>query len=202
MSCRPSGLRCSGRARQILRERRPARLRTRSWSRGADDGHPQDAASCMAIIPTEPAAPRTRNVSPRITQSCFKMPNVASAATGRAAGIAPGDVCRLRRPRGREDLLRVAAEAGEQAGDVVPHMYARDGRTNRVDHASCLEAENGLRGKRKYGLDVAMPDLRVGGADPGSLDSDPHLTRPWLRQRYVPPDEDRLAVRTRCQQRL
>jgi hypothetical protein len=42
----------------------------------------QDAASCMAITPTEPAAPRTSNVSPRITRSCFKMPNVASAAAG------------------------------------------------------------------------------------------------------------------------
>ena len=67
---------------------------------------------------------------------------------------------------------------------VTPHD------ANRVDHARCLEAENGFRGKREYGLDIAPADLRIGGADPGSLDSDPHLTGAWLGQRYVPPDED------------
>ena len=35
--------------------------------------------------------------------------------------------------------------------------YARDGRTNRVDHAGCLEADNGLRGKREYGVKAVGP---------------------------------------------
>jgi len=46
---------------------------------------PLEAASCVAMIPTEPAAPRISNVSPGAILSCFKMPTAASADAGRAA---------------------------------------------------------------------------------------------------------------------
>jgi hypothetical protein len=36
-------------------------------------------------MPTEPAAPRTSNVSPLATPSCFRIPTAASADAGRAA---------------------------------------------------------------------------------------------------------------------
>ena len=47
--------------------------------RGADNLDARETASCVAIIPTEPAAPRMSKVSPREIPSCFKMPTAASA---------------------------------------------------------------------------------------------------------------------------
>jgi hypothetical protein len=65
-----------------------------------------------------------------------------------------------------------------------------DRRPNCIDHARGLEAEHGPGRKREHRLEVATPDLRIGGTDSRGLDADTYLTSAWHRHRYVAPDED------------
>ncbi len=131
-------------------------------------------ASCVAMIPTEPAAPRISSVSPGETLSCFT----------------PTYVPWLGSPRGDERIFAVAAKTELECGDFIPNLYARDRRPERVDDTSHLEPENRVGWKPPHGREIATPDLRIGRTNPGGLDSNAHLAGARLRHCYLAPDKD------------
>ena len=110
-------------------DRDAAKIRTRSWS-GADAApmtcRPCETASCVAIIPTEPAALRTRMVSPRATLSCLRR-HRGLRRSGQGGGGAPAHPRRLGRPRRGKGVLAVAAETGQEGGDLIPYLHPGDG---------------------------------------------------------------------------
>src|SRR5712671_6672617 len=128
---------------------------------------PAAAASCVAMMPTDPPPPHTDGRLGR---------------AGQRGGIDPRHGVWLAGPDRRHRVLGVTAQAEQQGRHAIAGGRAGDPGPDRVDGAGCLEAEHGVTGQRE-GLEIAGPQGQIGRADAGRLDLDPDLSLTRFGQR-------------------
>jgi hypothetical protein len=101
---------------------------------------------------------------------------------GQRGGIEPRHRLRLAGPDRRHRVLGVPAQAEQQGRDGIAGGRAGHAGSDRVDRASRLEAEHGIRGQRDV-FQVPGAQGQIGRADAGRPDLDPDLSLTWLGQR-------------------
>jgi hypothetical protein len=80
-------------------------------------------------------------------------------------------------------------QPGQKHRDLVALLHTGHGRSQRVDHAGSLEAQDSLGWQREYGLKIASTDLGVGRAHTRGAYPYSHLSRPGLGHLGLLPDE-------------
>jgi hypothetical protein len=140
------------------------------------------AFSRVAMMPTDPPPPNSSSVSPLVTSSCRSTPTAASAELGNAAASSHDTCSGLRVQIDATAYSAYPPRPNSRAVTASPADVPVNAGPGRVDRASRLEAEHGIRGQRNV-FQVPGAQGQIGRADAGRPDLDPDLSFTWLGQR-------------------